>query len=231
MEKVCLLTLVTILVAGCAASDGNPFAKKPDETDPLYADTLAARVEQIRGVAQRAPDMSPAEKMTASTKLAEQVRTETDPVLQLEVVRALGSLPTPASIEGLRAALSIDRRNVRIAACNALTQIHSAQALEILANVAHSDSNLDVRAAAVRGLGEFRDEEALRALAVAINDHDPAIQYLAVKSMQRIHPDNLGESLSAWKELAYNILHGSEKHYSSDSDVEVAQSPSSTLER
>jgi HEAT repeat protein len=236
MKWFCRSSLLLVAVAGCVTSGNvkwspahwNLFARQTEEDHPEFADTKAAHIRRIQDLADTARDMSPAEKMSISTKLAEQLRAESDELLQLETVRALGAFSTPGAIEGLRHALTSEQANIRIAACRSLSRIRSAQSLEILSDVARGDSNLDVRAAAVRALGEFEGEPALRALAAAVDDRDPAIQFLAVQSLRKVHGENLGDNLSVWRDFARRILH---QPADTGAAAEVAELPANETTR
>ena len=205
-----LAWLVFPLLLGCASFEPtwtlpNPFTRGSDEDDPLFARTKAARINEIRRIADDAREMSPAARMTASTELAERLQHETDSTLRIEIVNALGAMPTPAATEGLRYATQDANTKVRLTACRALGRMQSAEALAILASVVQADSDLDVRLAATQAIGNFESPDAVRALAIAIEDPDPALQFTAVQSMRQVHSQDLGNSLSAWKELARRV--------------------------
>ena len=63
---------------------------------------------------------TPAEREAKiSEQLAASIRTEKDPLIRVEIIRALGQYPGPAADAILKAALSDTETNVRVAACEA----------------------------------------------------------------------------------------------------------------
>lgn len=179
----------------------NPFARKRDAEDPFYHETKTARIEEIRRLKERAISMSPAEQMQRATSLIEKVRTETDPVIKEELVLALAFFQSPASIEGLRMALQDSRPRIRKAACQSLGSLNTAESMRMLADVIQSDSNLDVRQDATRILGKSGNPDAIPALSIALNDPDPALQYLAMKSLRQVHGKDLGNNTAVWRDF------------------------------
>jgi HEAT repeat protein len=61
------------------------------------------------------------------------------------------------------------------------------------------DVDADVRLAAAKALGESKNPEAVAALGEALNDPDPAMQYHAMLSLQRVTGKNLGNSVDRWQ--------------------------------
>ncbi|MDP7304261.1 MAG: HEAT repeat domain-containing protein, partial [Pirellulaceae bacterium] len=61
----------------------------------------------------------------------------------------------------------------------------------------------DVRSAAARALGKFRGSEAaVQALAVALDDPNPAIQHRVTLSMGAVSGRSYGADVVAWREFA-----------------------------
>ena len=206
-----LVLLFVVAFAGCSATRWNgltnPFGDdSPIEIgDPLFANSKPGKVREIQRIAAEAKAQSPAEQTQAAKSLVSRIHSEDDRVLRLELIRALGSLRTPIATEGLRTAIGDPRDEIRVAACEALRKLRSAEALVLLREVLATDPNLDVRVAATRAIADFEGREAIAALLPAINDPDPALQYTAVQSMKRLHSEDLGNSVAAWQQLARGI--------------------------
>ena len=62
------------------------------------------------------------------------------------------------------------------------------------------DSNTDVRLAAARSIGEFSGEQAITAVAVALDDKDPALQRRVMQSLEKISGEPLGTDRAAWEQ-------------------------------
>jgi len=104
------------------------------------------------------------------------------------------------AVEGLHKATADQESSVRIAACEAWGERGDQLALQVLGHVLRSEKNLDVRMAATRELGKFEDQAAVQALAVALEDPDPALQFRAIDSLRRITGEDYGNSVPAWRQ-------------------------------
>lgn len=218
------VTLATSLLAGCSTSRWSQLSNtfSSDEplsiSDPSFAKSKAGQVRQIRQIAENADSQSPAEQTQSAKSLVTRIQAEEDKVLRLEIIRALGKHRTPVAIEGLRIAVADSRDAVRAAACDALGEIGSPAALQLLADVLGSDPNLDVRVAATKAIARFDGPQAISALQPAINDADPALQYTAVQAMKKLHSEDLGNSVADWQNLARTISPARERIAAEDSD-------------
>lgn len=207
-----LVTLMIVMAAGCTSFErfSSPFGRSSelDPNDPLYANSKAGQVDEIRRIGEQAARQSPAEQMTTSTDLAKRMEQEQDKVLRIELIRALSQYPTPAAVDGLRIAMQDPRKDLRVAACQSLGKVRSPDALAILEAALGADADLDVRIAATRAIGNYDGPQAIRALEPAVSDPDPALQYTAVLAMKELHTEDLGNSVSAWRDLARSIGNG-----------------------
>ena len=61
---------------------------------------------------------------------------------------------------------------------------------------------MDVRMAATKALGKMKSPEAIQGLAVALEDRDPAMQYVAVESMKTVTGKDYGPNVEAWRQVA-----------------------------
>ncbi len=90
--------------------------------------------------------------------------------------------------------------HVRVAACEAWGKRGDAEAVKLLAEALRSDVDADVRLAAAKALGETKNPEAVAALGEALSDADPAMQYRAVLSLERVTGKDLGNDVSRWQQ-------------------------------
>ena len=105
---------------------------------------------------------------------------------------------------------------VRRVACESLGKRGGDESVQELMRVANSDTELDVRLAAVRGLGDTHDSAALAVLAEAMVDPNPAMQFLAHQSLKNISGRDLGDDVEAWRAYAKNGK-------TDDADVSLAE--------
>ncbi len=76
--------------------------------------------------------------------------------------------------------------------------------MTLLSEVVAQEQEVDVRLAAVRGLGKYHDPRAVQALGSALDDRDPAVQYVAMQSLEKATGRDMGEDVRRWKEVTDN---------------------------
>jgi hypothetical protein len=73
--------------------------------------------------------------------------------------------------------------------------------LEHLAAAMVNETDLDVRIAVAEELKRFKNsEEATRALALALDENDAALQHQAIQSLEEVTGRSYGMSVPAWRE-------------------------------
>lgn len=206
----CAAGLACAALSGCAegplAKYGslNPWVKKQwDQEDAEYGPSFETRLSRLRSIRVRANRLDESERERISQDLAQLVPNEPNLAVRREMVLVLGSIPTEASAVALRQAMSDSDPEMRVAACEAWRSRGGEEAIQQLASVLGSDTNEDVRLAATRALGRFRGPAAVRALAFAIDDTNPAMQYQAVQSLRNASGQNFGGDIAAWRKYAH----------------------------
>ncbi|MEX2173928.1 MAG: HEAT repeat domain-containing protein [Pirellulaceae bacterium] len=202
------LCLLTSWLAGCA--DGpvpemrslNPWVRKQWAEDEQFGPTYHRKVADLAALRSSAASLSPADQERIAQELAVRVKIETSPTMRVELVRALGELPTESARTALTESLSDENPKVRVVACKGLGQRPAAGTLETLGSVVASDTDLDVRIAAARELGKFKDPAAAQALRVALDENDAALQSVAMESLRGItgHAE-YANSVPAWRDF------------------------------
>ena len=198
---LCLCGLVMATTAGCADLDlpsWVPFQGPASDTLPGVK-TPAERKAELRALADSAISATPEEKQRVSQQLVAAIRMEKDPLLRLEIIRALGRYPGPEADAVLKAALGDADTHVRIATCEAWAKRGDSQAVQLLSETLRSDVEADVRLTAAVALGETKNRDAVAALGEALNDADPAMQYRAMLSLQQVTGKDLGNDVTRWQ--------------------------------
>lgn len=157
------------------------------------------RIATLRQLAKQAGKTKAEERARLSGEVAAMYQGESDPLVRLEVVRTLGSLPEAAEATFRQAAKDPDA-DVRVAVCQALGKRKGPVALEVLRERLAGDTDMDVRLAAAKALGEIRDPASVEALGAALQERDPAIQYHAVCSLRKVAPTDLGNDVERWRQ-------------------------------
>jgi hypothetical protein len=181
--------------------------------------TPAMRAASIREMAPRAKDATEAEQLAMCEELVQQIRTEPDPIVRRTIQQTVAEFQTPLAEAMLLAGLNDDDRNVRTTCCRLLAKRQDAGAVAALSQIVATDSDAEVRMAAIDALGEFKSPAAVQGLAAAIKDRDPAMQYAGVLAMQRASGEDLGNDVEAWRQYAASVASPARR------DVSVAQQP------
>ncbi len=208
----CLLLLgfALLLSAMSGCSEGpmwrlgylNPWVRQKWSDEEKIKSTLFTRRARLRSLASNAKNMKPAERDRISRDLANLLREDSVTLLRIEAVRTLAKFRTEAATQALREAAADADADVRIAAVEAWEKRRDPVALNILQERLASDTEIDVRLAATRALGSFPDSPQLRtALGIALDDPDPAMQHLAMRSLKSVTDRPYGTSQVAWREF------------------------------
>jgi len=175
-----------------------PFA--PPER--VRYETPAERIDRLETLGEQAAKADKPQQQQLTAELARHIQTENDPLVREHIIRAIARSSDPKATAVLRAGLRDEHPDVRVACCDGLVNRRDDQTLSALAEVLRSDTDLDVRQAATRCLAHFRGPGAVSALAVALQDRDPALQYLAVQSLRQMTDADYGNDVNAWLEFA-----------------------------
>jgi HEAT repeat protein len=65
-----------------------------------------------------------------------------------------------------------------------------------------ADNDQDVRLAATEGLGGIKTPDSIQALSIALEDQDPALQFVAVESLKSVSGQDFGGDVRAWRQYA-----------------------------
>lgn len=160
----------------------------------------AERIALLRKMGAKASWAEPAEQERMSGELAAAFQVEADPLIRIEIVRALSGYPTTAAASVLDAAVDDSDPDVRLAACQAWGKRGGAEAAAKLSEVLSSDMDTDVRLTALQALGEAGDAGAVAALGEALEDRDPATQYQAMQSLRKVTGEDFGNDVGLWRQ-------------------------------
>lgn len=193
------------LLTGCAEAPFglarlNTTLTREWERDEKFGPTIHAKLEELANLATAAPSLPPAEQQRLSAELLAMMREEKNSLLLRQMVKTIGAFPTEESLEGLRLGADHSDSDVRIAACGAWRRKGGSEAVEQLAKIVTSDTDVDVRIAAAREIGAFRVQPAIDALGLALEDPNPALQYRIVQSLKEITGRDLGDNVVAWRQ-------------------------------
>ena len=114
------------------------------------------------------------------------------------VVVAASRLKTPDAMGLLEKGLDDSNLKVRMAACEGLGRRQEPQAAQLLASTYGTETDQDVRNAAVQALGNHKGVVPTDSLRIALKDQDPATADLAVQSLRGVTGQDYGETPQEW---------------------------------
>jgi hypothetical protein len=197
-----LVVLVPLLASGCSATRPRWFF--PDKPERTSYRTASMRMDAVRDIERQANGLDSPEQREITDQLARQIQIEPDPLVREAIVEALSEFKTPLAKQVLQAGLADSDIEVRRKCCVALGERGETDSVTMLAEVIKGDEEHEVRIAAVDALGKIKSPESVKALAVALEDGDPAMQYAGVSSMKAISGRDYGGDVSLWLEYARN---------------------------
>ncbi len=190
------------LLAGCQSMSMPSVWPFSSERDRTTYHTPQMRVDAVGQIAAKSTGVDSPDQRALTDELARQIQIEPDPLVRTAVVGAIAEFRTPIAPQVLQAGLNDDSPTVRIACCRALGERGESDSISSLSQALKQDKNLDVRLAAAEALGKIDSPASITALVTALDDRDPALQYVGVQSMKALTGKDYGGDVDAWRQLA-----------------------------
>ena len=211
-----LLLLVAVVFiqqfAGC--SEGplwrtgkyNPWVRDKWAEEEKIADTLFSRKSRMENVVRNAVNGPIDVQEEAALALSDIIFRDKVLLMRLHAVRLLGQLKgSPSAVETLTRASKDNDRDIRLAAIESWKTLGTEAAVPQLQEIIGSDTDIDVRLAATEALGSFPGRASVTALAMSLNDRNPALQVRAAESLQKVTGESLGRNIVAWQDYVKNV--------------------------
>lgn len=198
------LVATVLLVSGCAKRFGGAWPFGEDQTAQLkkYGPAPVQRITALQERAKKLAKAKPAEQEAFAAEMAHQMPNETDYNVRMAIITMMAHINTPSANAILYAGMKDPESEIRIACCETWSKRPSPEATRMLAETLSGDTDFDVRMAAAKSLSTAGDKEAVAALGRALEDPDPGMQYCAVASLKKVTGKDLGNDVSAWRQLA-----------------------------
>lgn len=197
----CSLAAGVLLVSGCQSFLGYRGWPFP-EHDRTSFHTPTMRIDTVRQFASRADGTDSVEQRELTDQLARQIQIESDPLVREAIIAGAAEFRTPLAQQILVAGLGDDTASVRVECCKALGMRADESTVANLAQSLRGDKDIDVRLAAAEALGKFKSEAAMSALVAALDDRDPALQFVGVQSLKSITGQDYGGDVATWRQVA-----------------------------
>ena len=195
---------VALFLPGCAKRFGGAWPFGEDETAALkkYGPAPVQRIEEMQARGKKMAKTSPQEQEAFCAEMAKQMPRESDCNVRLAMIGIMGTMNTPSAKAVLYAGMKDPETDVRIACCDAWAKHSDGSSTRILAETLSGDTDMDVRQAAAKALASSHDKAAVAALGTALEDPNPAMQYVAVAGLKNVTGKDLGNDVNAWRQLA-----------------------------
>jgi HEAT repeats len=199
-----VLISAALVLPGCAKRFGGQWPFGEDQTAQLkkYGPVPVQRITEMQEKAKKLAKAKPEEQEAFAAELARQMPNENDFNVRMAVIKIMGTMNAPSANAILFAGLKDPEPEIRATCCESWGKRPSEESTRMLAEVLSGDTDLDVRMAAAKSLSSSHSKEAIAALGRALDDPDPGMQHCAVASLKKVTGKNLGNDVSAWRELA-----------------------------
>ncbi|MCH2118196.1 MAG: HEAT repeat domain-containing protein [Pirellulales bacterium] len=160
------------------------------------------RIDAIREFSSRSTGTDAEDQRKITNQLARQIQIEPDPLVREIIIETIANFRTPLAQQVLQAGLHDEESAVRIASCHGLGIQGDPGAVINLEKTLRGENDQDVRLAAAEALGSIKTPDSIQALSFALEDRDPALQFVAVESLKSISGQDFGGDVRAWQQYA-----------------------------
>lgn len=216
-----LLTTVTGCAEGPLWKVGGtmPWVKKQWNEEEQIAETVYSKRRKLKDIAENAHSFSAVDSDHYAEQLANILKNEPTLIVRVESVRALARIQGEVADVIMKDALLDPEQEVRMAAVQGWKYRDGEIAVTVLRQTLGSDTDADVRREALRSLSYFEGPEVVSALGSVLSDRDPATQYRAIESLEKVTGESFGANVGKWREyLVSNELLDSPESIASQPD-------------
>lgn len=197
---------VAASIAGChdgpmyALKQVNPyFTMKEWAEDERLGPTDATRAEELKRVVAGMSRWSEADQRRWLVELERIMEHDQSPFMRGLAVQAAASSRVSEATKLLERGVRDDDFKVRMITAKALgNRPQDPEATRLLAEVVNTETNKDVRLAAIKSLGRHSGPIATEALKSAVQETELAYQHAAASSLRAITGQQYGDEPEAW---------------------------------
>lgn len=201
----CVLVVACCSLTGCqdgplyALKVANPYYSMREwKDDEAIGVTDHERRKQLSTLAETIDQMPANKQQFWSGHLEKLIENDDSPEMRRLAIRAAGRMSDPSAMGMIERGLDDESVKVRMEACGALARKSSDEAARTLAATVGTDTNEDVRHAALRALATHKNQIAVDSLKTALLDRNPATRDLAIESLKGATGKNYGDDPQVW---------------------------------
>ncbi|TWT76386.1 HEAT repeat protein [Planctomycetes bacterium CA13] len=178
----------------------NPwFVMKEWREDEAFGITDHERRNQLASLAESIEHLPEERQKYWSAHLAQIMANDQSAEMRRLAVLASGKIATAGdAIALVEKGLDDDSMKVRMEACRALGRIDDEESSRMLAAMVGTESNQDVRNAAIASLAQHKNPISVNSLRLALADRNPATRDLTMQSLRGVTGKELGNDPDVW---------------------------------
>lgn len=182
-----------------ALKASNPyFAMKEWREDELIGPTDHTRRNEMLKLAASMDSLTTERQQYWLGHLKQVMENDQSVEMRRLAVNAAGKVIDPAALALIKDGLKDDSTKVRMEACRALARQDTSEAALVLAETVGSETNVDVRHAAMDALAKYQSPIAVDALRNTLKDRNPATRSLAMESLRGSTGKDYGDDPQVW---------------------------------
>tara|TARA_R110002049_G_scaffold285698_1_gene466781 strand:- start:209480 stop:210205 length:726 start_codon:yes stop_codon:yes gene_type:complete len=202
-----ILCVALASCALCGCKDGplyalktvNPyFTMREWREDEALGVTDHERLQQLQQLSEQIGGMTAERQAFWAGHLTRIMENDPSPEMRRLAVVAAGKINNETSLQLVEKGLDDESLKVRLFACEALGDRPGDSAARLLASTAGTETDEDVRQAALTALANHKSPIAVDALRIALSDRNPATRDLAMNSLRNVTGKNYGTSPDQW---------------------------------
>jgi hypothetical protein len=202
-----MLSAFLLSCALCGCQDGplyalktaNPyFTMKEWRDDERLGVSDHERREQLAELADSIHRLPADRQGFWASQLDAMIENDVSPEMRRLAVYASRNLDAALAMPLISKGLDDRSQKVRMEACRVLGVQGSEQAARMLAGTVGSETDQDVRNAAIEALANHQNSVAIDSLRMALTDRNPATRSLAVQSLRGATGKDYGEDPDVW---------------------------------
>jgi hypothetical protein len=202
---LCVLAVASCAMSGCqdgplyALKVANPYYSMGEwKRDREIGITDHERREQLTVLADTMDQLPEEKQQFWVGHLDKILENDESPEMRRLAVQAAGGMNDSSGLEMIERGLDDESMKVRMEACNALGNREGDEAARMLAATVGTETNQDVKHAALTALAKHKTPIAVDSLKIALADRNPATRDLAVQSLKGSTGKNYGDDPQVW---------------------------------
>ena len=201
----CLAGAASCALCGCqdgplyALKAANPYySMKEWKEDASFGVTDHERRTQLSDLAENMDQLPEDRQKYWSEHLEQLIDNDESPEMRRLAIRAAGQMNDPSSIVLIEKGLDDESFKVRMEACQALGEQDNEEVTRLLAATVGTETNQDVKHAAMKALAGQSTPTAVDSLKLALTDRNPATRDLAMDSLRGATGKDYGDDPEVW---------------------------------